>query len=292
MISGLYEKLWKTPGLKTLGRLIHNHRRFTTERGLLRGVAVTARQDLPSLAFFTVHKAASIFAAAVCRRIAEHSGYVGADFMSYAFSGGRVTGELFQPGQLTDAIYRKKGFFYGPFRHFHEGIPWLAEGRVILHVRDPRDVLVSGYYSLAYSHYVPSVENPDKAAQILDARQRALSKGIDDHVLENAEGIRLLYQKYADSLLSVPSTHLSRYESMVHDFRAWLDEISSSMGLAPSSGFLGNIAAETSFQVSEDATRHKRQVTPGDYVRKLEAGTIRELNRTLGSVLATYGYRS
>jgi len=290
MVRGLYEKLWKSPGLKTLGRSIYNYRRFATERKLLRGGAVTARQDLPSVLFFTVHKAASIFSAAVCRRIAEHSGYVGADFMSYLFSGGRVTGELFEPGPLAAEIYRKKGFFYGPFRHFHEAIPWLAEGRIILHVRDPRDVLVSSYYSLAYSHYVPSAENPNKAARILAARQRALTDGVNAHVLENAEGIRLLYQTYADSLLSVRSTHLSRYEVMVCDFRAWLDEVSHAMGLALSSGFLDRIAAETSFKVSENATRHKRQVIPGDYVRKLTTGTISELNRTLQSVLATYGY--
>ncbi|WOB44808.1 hypothetical protein HNI00_17865 [Thermoleptolyngbya oregonensis NK1-22] len=42
----------------------------------------------------------------------------------------------------------------------------MADFSVVLHLRDPRDVLVSSFFSNAFSHPVnPAIFNPDEAAR-------------------------------------------------------------------------------------------------------------------------------
>ena len=40
----------------------------------------------------------------------------------------------------------------------------------------------------------------------------------------------------------------------------------------------------------EDVYSHKRQVTPGDYARKLEKTTIETLNGEFATILTSFGY--
>lgn len=58
---------------------------------------------------------------------------------------------------------------FGPIRLL-EAMPSIPEGiedfSVVLHLRDPRDVLVSSFFSNAFSHPVnPVIFNPDEAAR-------------------------------------------------------------------------------------------------------------------------------
>lgn len=285
----IYERLWKLPVIRTIGHRIHASRQFAVERKLLRGAPVPAT-DLPSIVFFTVHKAASIYAGNVCRRLAADAGYLSADFMSFVFKGGKCPQSPFENNELSRLIYRPRGFFYGPFRHYHDGISWLGSGPVILHLRDPRDVLVSGYFSLAFSHYVPAKENPEKAAKILEARASVSRKNINDHVLENARPIRQLYEAYINSVLTVPNVWLSKYELMVRDFETWIAEACRAMQLAPSKQLLADLRAGAKPPTKEDVNRHMRQVEPGDHLRKLSAETVAALDKELAPVLAKLGY--
>jgi hypothetical protein len=54
---------------------------------------------------------------------------------------------------------------------------------------------------------------------------------------------------------------------------------------------LQQIVNEADFQVSrEDQFAQRRQVTPGDHLRKLESGTVQTLNRLFGPLLKELGY--
>lgn len=285
----LYSRIWKLPVLNQLGRRIHARRRFTTEVSLLSG-KVPRHIARPSIVFFTVHKAASIYAAALCRRLAAEVGYKGVDFSSYSFKGGETRGNLLVPGDLARRVYQPEGFYYGPFRAFNPAIPWLDRARVILHLRDPRDVLVSSFYSMAYSHYVPSKENPSVAAKILANREATLQMEIDAHVLANAAFIREVYQNYITQLVGQPFVWFSKYEQMIGDFGGWLEAACRGMGISVPSDSLMRLSSEASFQVEENISKHKRQVQPGDYLRKLKPETIARLNSELGGVLERLDY--
>ena len=69
-------------------------------------------------------------------------------------------------------LFRSKGYAYTVFGGMIEGIPSLEEFKVVLVVRDPRDILVSDYYSIAYSHAIPDGE---KKEVYLSRREKALA---------------------------------------------------------------------------------------------------------------------
>lgn len=84
-------------------------------------------------------------------------------FPDDCFNQGRNTvavNRLIAPDSLraVDTLFRKPGYIFGGFRLLPDRIPLpkLAERKKLLFVRDPRDALVSLYYSNRYSHVVVS----------------------------------------------------------------------------------------------------------------------------------------
>ena len=76
------------------------------------------------------------------------------------------------------------GYLYSVFGGMIEGIPSLEKYKVILVTRDPRDILVSDYYSIAYSHSVPS-KTGNKYDKFMSKRNKAREYTIDDFVISD-----------------------------------------------------------------------------------------------------------
>jgi hypothetical protein len=279
----------RVPVLKRFAPSLELLAEYPRELLLLKGVS-TARSTRPSAVLFTVHKAASVYVARLLKRLAADSGLSVIDFAGYRFKGGRMQPGIFDPGELARKIYRPQGHLYGPFRTFNPAIPDLDRFRIVLNLRDPRDVLVSAYFSMAYSHYVPDRENPDAAKRILADREAALQADIDPWVLENASSVGAIFADYSRNLLGRPNVFLAKYEKLVTDFDGWLQEVTAFLDLQPSAALLDELRRGAVFDVEEDVNRHKRQVTPGDHKRKLKPETIAQLNAILGDVLDQLQY--
>ncbi len=132
-----------------------------------------------------------------------------------------------------------------------------------------RDCIVSNFYSVAYSHRLPG--DGSVREQFVEARQRIQAGSIDRYVEEvmavdspfaRIGVLRQICEKRPDAVLS-------RYEEMVTDFPAWLDSLLAAVGLTIPKKLRDDLLAEAEFDVSEDKFRHKRQVVPGDFRRKL-----------------------
>ncbi len=173
----------------------------------------------------------------------------------------------------------------------------------ILHLRDPRDVLVSLYFSNVYSH--------PKAGgfSVSDERKRQWAEhGIDTFVLERCPQFRKYYQGLIDSLFEKENVVFVKYETMVLDYAAWLKQFMTAFECLQihEKNILSVLTKQSSHQdiyerlykkhkkefavSSEDLNKHKRQITPGDYKRKLLAETIEALNDELGDVLDALSY--
>lgn len=269
----------------TLELLVDYPREVLLTRGIY-----TARSQRPSVVAFTVHKAASIYFARLVEKLARDAGLTKIDFAGYRFKGGRIAPGIFEPGEFSSRVYQPRGYLYGPFRTFNPAIPNLDRYRVVVNLRDPRDVLVSAYYSMAYSHYVPERENPDGAKAILAGREAALHSEIDVWVLKSMAQTRKIYAEYCDQLLGRPNVFLSKYEKLVTDFDGWLKDLIEFLDFDPPAALIEELRRGASFDVEENVTQHKRQVTPGDHKRKLKPETVDELNACFGDVLDRLQY--
>ncbi len=192
---------------------------------------------------------------------------------------------------------------FGPIRQglFAPMFPrQLDRYRILLHVRDPRDVLTSDYFSRVYSH--PG----GRLGPSFKSRIEWRRKGIDASVLSRVELFRRRYSTLADMLCGRDNVTIVKYEKMVTDFPEWLDQVLNSFRhLAPAKRFrfrgvddpheaisqrLKEKFGHTFLRRGDRKWRHKRQVTPGDHLRKLNRDTIEQLNREFSSVLSTFGY--
>ena len=100
---------------------------------------------------WTTHKCASVYIKKVIHTINKHSEVKGFDYSSTIWSLGSHI-KIDNPYEIESisSLYRTHGEIYGPLR-----TPFEFEGMRILimyFLRDPRDLLVSRYYSMSFLH--------------------------------------------------------------------------------------------------------------------------------------------
>lgn len=241
-----------------------------------------------SIIFLTVHKAASRFmGSVVLPELAADLGWthlnpfaenfrLGADPAEIRvddFSGARdaVLGPVRRPGQIKDPA---------AFQGWSE----------ILLLRDPRDVLVSLYFSMAQSHGAPG---GPLATRFAAARQEALTWDIDRFVLEKAPKFQARYLDYARRFGARPGLTLLRYEDMVADWPSFVDALMAALDPSPSPQWRASMLGHASSFLprQENPAAHIRQVTPGDHVRKLKPETIAILDQVFAEPLDWLGLK-
>jgi hypothetical protein len=259
-------------------------RMFTAERKLARGVLLSHNPH-PSILFFTHPKCASRYVNNMLVRLAKAEGLQPIDFDAYVtvdppppeFNPYKPEGSLAQAFQST-------GYYYGAIGSFRP-IPEMHKFRVVLNLRDPRDVLTSLYYSTAYSHAVIS-------PKLLRRRQEAQNLNVDEFVLANTNEVLQIYTGYCEKLLNDQALFL-KYEDMVGDFETWLSRLVKYVKLDQQQELINSLIADANFEVQrENKFSQRRQVTPGDHRRKLQSATIAELNNRFSAVLAAMDYQA
>lgn len=189
--------------------------------------------------------------------------------------------------QDSSAFLGKSGLF-GPIRHYVKP-PDVNAYKIILHMRDPRDVLTSLFYSHAYSHSLKEgVFNPSQ-----ETRQNWIEQGIDSFVMETAGTFNERYTTFCKELLHRNNVNYLKYEEMVTDFPWWLAKFLEPFPIYEKEMLHMGLCQkfQLSFKIEkEDIYKNKRQVTPGDHRRKLKSETIHRLNNQFGEVMGRLGY--
>lgn len=250
--------------------------------------------------FFTLHKCASMFVYQVCEELAKRSGRL----LLSPNGGDRQIGH--EELAASPALWNDyPDACFGPLRCYLP-VPDFDASRVILHLRDPRDALVSMFFSYCYSH-------PGPVPGDTGYRREVAERGIDAFVLAMAtattvpvEGnygtgaslwplagnFRDRYQRYLRELIGKPNVQLLRYEDMMADLRGWLQRAAGQFGINDDAVVDELLARfRPDFEVKgENVRRHIRKATPGDHAEKLQPATIRELNEIFADVLGALGY--
>jgi hypothetical protein len=210
-----------------------------------------------------------------------------------------IPGQLFQAGlQVADwqhdpllAQLLCGGNIYGGFRDpplCLNDNPMFTACRKVLLVRDPRDALVSEYFSSAFSHSLPQ-GGPGREV-LLQTRQKTLETSIADFVLRHATHMARTLMQYS-GMKGDPLLKLFRYEEVIMHKRVLLAEVSEHFGWPIDRQHMENILGWADvFPQSERPFELIRQVRPGDHREKLTAATIAELNRILAEPLHAFGY--
>ena len=191
-----------------------------------------------------------------------------------------------------DQIFHPEGYLYSAFGGYPEGILEIERYKVVLFIRDPRDILVSRYFSKRDSHGPPPPES-NKRREFLREREVAKKMSIDEFVLDKSEKLLANYNCYINDLLSChPNVHLTRYEDMVADVEDWLERLLAYVELSPPQELRTEIIEEARSVQSkdEDKMEHNRKGRPGDHREKLQSSTIDELNEIFADVLTRFGY--
>lgn len=172
-------------------------------------------------------------------------------------------------------------------------VPGIEHDSVILHLRDPRDLLTSWYYAIAYSHQFEDNLTPEM-------RERYLKLGIDEAMFESEylgkvlfDAILNMYRRYHRSLIGKPNVTFVTYEELVSDYLGWLRKVIPVFKFENEEEVLQLMLDKhkDSFKVeSEDLYSHKRQIIPGDHRRKLKPETVDFLNEQFREVLELFGF--
>ena len=244
---------------------------------------------------FAIHRGGSSVLGGISRNCALASGekpvMIGTTRKAFKEKGpegcaNRVAKDVFSPNlanwQARSGVFspiRRPDFF--PAERFEPG------DIALLNMRDPRDCMVSGYFGFLRLHGEGLKD---------ETRKRMYDEGIDayvlDKLLDDYTRVCRGYMELNDALDG--QLKILTYEEMTTDFPSWFKKFYDLLEFEfDTSRFkeLGNrMAKKFEPPEKEDIDSHKRQMFPGDHLRKLKPETIDEVNRRMAGELRYFGY--
>ncbi len=249
-----------------------------------------AKAPPDSVYFYTFHKcASSLFSGYVLKNV------VGLDNVDYAR-------EIYSGNHPADISFEKRGKIYGPIRLsadkqspvYHSLVAITARRRfvwgktAVFMIRDPRDVLVSQYYSFGFSHGL-SKSRPIRERQ-LELRSEIQSMSLDEYAIKNAREVESNFRQLKVLYRWAKRGVIIRYEDMINDWQRFSSGLTSNLALSAET--LDEIYRRSRPRDTEDLHAHRRSGRTGTFEEKLEPSTVVEVNRVLQPVLSYFDYRA
>lgn len=189
-------------------------------------------------------------------------------------------GDVLRPGNLYSGFREAPTGFYDH--------PLFQSAPKLLLVRDPRDALVSEYFSAAFSHRLP--ERNAEMSPVAIQRAEALGGDLERFVLTRASELNRTIDAFAP-LFDDPKLRLFRYEEVIFDKPAWIRAMLTHFGWRAPAPLIARIVEKHDIRPdAERPTEFIRTVAPGDHRAKLSADTIAELNASLSPTWRRLGY--
>lgn len=243
-----------------------------------------------SIFFFTTHKCASTFINKALQTIFARSKF---NYLNY-YSALWHLGDKITLGKedLSNAslLFKAVGEVYGPLR-IPLNLDVLKSSNNIFFLRDPRDILVSNFYSLGYSHSPP--KNSIRYVNFEDNRRKLRDEGIDQYVLRaSEEWVLPTYLNYQSIKESSSTSSFISYQTFFENFPLFLEQFQNSLDISFNSkttrklhSFAKMPISNTSSDYGEDIFSHHRSGKSHQYIEKLQPSTIRQLSSILSPVL-------
>ena len=249
-----------------------------------------------SCILFTTHKCASTFIGPLFYNLLKKSQY---EFVDYESVIARLGDDLALETPYNKALQAFLEENYSDLYSLHERIyapqripldfPGRKKFKHVFFLRDPRDVLVSDYFSIAYTHAVP--RNTETGEEFIAIRKKAERLGIDAYVLDEAETwIKPLFRQYKHLRDSAESHIYLKYDLFAESTLQFVELLSDYLGLKPSAKVTRLISDLANPIQKKERMRHQRSGKSGQYLDKLEAETVRKLNSLLAEELSEWAF--
>lgn len=245
------------------------------------------REDIQSFYAFALPKAGSSLLEAILFDLSAAAGIV--NFTP--------TVRLFEIGVRDEEVeldtadsFLSPGFCFSGFRHVPPFLSaeLLRQRKALLLVRDPRDMLVSMYFSMRYSHVEPG---EGTYRDWFLAQRTAVSNLSIDRFAANV--VRDLNAELEAMLgaLRYANIRLYRYEDVIYRKRDWIADIVNFLELGIADSEIDAIAARHDrLPTAENQSEHIRQGHPGDGERKLSPQTLDRVGKALSQQWHWLGY--
>ena len=245
--------------------------------------------NFASCAAFSFHKSGSTLAFNMLREMCSVASIPSISLPDMLFSRGIST----QCCVVDYASFiENRGYCYLGFRGVPEsmyGIVQSFSGPKALIVRDPRDMLVSLYFSVKSSHFQPENKTTQFAAE-MGWEKNATEKSINQYCVEKCH--IFLRQFDALKVLFESDLRVFKYEEFVYDKMILCTSLRDHFQIPISQSILQDIVSRYNEIPTEDQpAQHIRQVHPGDHRRKLNSSTIDILNSVLKDFLEAFDYK-
>lgn len=251
-------------------------------------VEVPKPDNLPSVLTFAYHKSGSVMIDDILKTLAAQGG------RSYL----NLEKQLFEKGHRVDKFQKavlpflsKSGFVFGAFRECIDCLRLAAEchnTRIFL-IRDPRDAVVSYYYSLRKSHWVPP--DGDTREALLAGRERYSQLTLEEAVLGNEfEFLFKNMMRFGKMLRDYPGI-IYRYEEIIFKKAEWIPSLACKLQVPLKPDVFDSLLQKHDMFPSQDnETAHVRHVSPGDYLNKLSPALIEHIERRYRDLFEILGY--
>jgi hypothetical protein len=243
-----------------------------------------------SVYFYTLHKCASSFFSDYVLKKVRRLRLV--DYEDRFYKGERV----------ECVTFKEKGFIYGPIRVsvdpaavIYRRLTELAirtdfvrDKIAIFLIRDPRDIIVSSYYSFGYTHEFSTVKEIEERQRL--ARELIRHKTIDIFALEVANATLEHFHTIDKLAQACGRGIILKYEDMIHNWETFSAGLTKYLDIGRKA--LRHTYKESRPLENESETGFRRSGKPGAYKNKLLTSTVEALNNIFTPVLARFQYEA
>ena len=262
-------------------------------------LALTFGKSRPkSVLFFTQHKSASTFVTQILMSFSKlekplkhvNYGNILSDVGCLLDFEQRFPVENDWYYQYDRTLFKRTGCVYGPFRQ-----PFFASDfdffKKIIFLRDPRDALISRFYSFGFSHGVPKGTETKKF--FLDERDKIHAEGIDNYCIRMAaEWSKPLlsgYKKMVDRSIEKPL--VITYEDYVDCPLDIIAAVFHYCGAEHYNDLAASLAEKANpISASVDINSHKRSGRKSQYLTELRPESIHEIENILMDEMTFFGW--
>jgi hypothetical protein len=164
-----------------------------------------------------------------------------------------------------------------------------ADKKLIMLRRDPRDVAVSLYYSIRFSHTSKTRDPEAFVSKRAALEELDVVEGILQHTSKTAISQFLATRRFLEKH---PHTCLTTYETLTTDFSAWMNLVQVYLGWTDqqAQAVAGGLERAVEPPRKVDPYKHKRRVTPGNWREVFDDRVRAVFERRIGRELAEAGY--
>lgn len=191
--------------------------------------------------------------------------------------------QCLEPSGTSRCVCPVRDFDQSHMRQF----PDVSDVYQIFHVRDPRDMIVSEYYSFGWTHTDDDFDRSDQ-----QWRNEVQQMSVDDYARLQPEFSSWPLESKFAPILNLAPDHQNifvKYETMVQQFPKWVAQVLPAFPVRWPSFIKARYRWKYRNEFRVDG-QHKRRITPGDHRNKLRPATIQLLNERYLPILKKFDY--